>query len=293
MKKWTKQEVDFLKEYYPTKGHKYCAEKLNRSNSSIFNKVKKLKIRKNTNKTKTERLGEKSNTHQGYIAEIIEYYSCINCTIKFNDSRGTIRKKVAYKEFKLGVVNNYFHPTVFGVGYLGTNCNEYRPHRGKWCEMLKRCYYKSEIQTYVGCTVDEQWLNYKNFEDWCNKNYNPKTMQGWHLDKDILQKGNKIYSPETCCFVPREINNLLIKSNSRRGKYPIGVSYLRNRFTAHIGLGNNIRTLLGIFSTPEEAFQAYKVAKERHIKEVADRWKEQITEEVYNALYNYQVEITD
>lgn len=45
--------------------------------------------------------------------------------------------------------------------------------------------------------------------------------------------------------------------------------------------------------TPEEAFQVYKVAKETYIKEVADEWKDKINPKVYQAMYNYQVEITD
>ena len=47
----------------------------------------------------------------------------------------------------------------------------------------------------------------------------------YHLDKDILVKGNKVYSPETCCFVPQEINSLLVTSVRSRGDQPIGVSY--------------------------------------------------------------------
>lgn len=52
-------------------------------------------------------------------------------------------------------------------------------------------------------------------------------MVGWALDKDILVKGNKIYSPETCCFVPQEINNLFTKRKSCRGTLPIGVKYIK------------------------------------------------------------------
>ena len=50
---------------------------------------------------------------------------------------------------------------------------------------------------------------------------------------------------------------------------------------------------MGTFDTSEEAFQAYKVAKEQYIKEVADKWREQIEPRVYKAMYKYQVEITD
>jgi uncharacterized iron-regulated protein len=58
-------------------------------------------------------------------------------------------------------------------------------------------------------------------------------------------------------------------------------------------LSNKIPLVLGYFDTIEEAFQAYKTTKEEHIKEMANRWKDKISEECYRALYNYQVEVTD
>ena len=105
-------------------------------------------------------------------------------------------------------------------------------------------------------------------------------MKGWCLDKDILVKGNKIYSPETCCFVPKGINLLFGKNNAKRGNYPIGVCKFKNKFQATINIkGKTIS--LGHFDTPEEAFEAYKTAKEAYIKEVADEWKDRIEEDVY------------
>ena len=50
---------------------------------------------------------------------------------------------------------------------------------------------------------------------------------------------------------------------------------------------------LGYYITAEEAFYAYKQAKEAHIKEVANKWKDQIDIRVYEALMKYEVEIMD
>jgi len=122
----------------------------------------------------------------------------------------------------------------------------------------------------------------------CISNYE----RDFHLDKDILVKGNKVYSPETCCFVPVEINILLIKNNSKRGNLPIGVSKNGNKFQATISKGV-IREHLGTFEISEEAFEAYKIAKEVYIKELADKWRGQITEQTYQALINYKVKIND
>ena len=118
------------------------------------------------------------------------------------------------------------------------------------------------------------------------------------LDKDILCKGNKIYSRETCIFVPQRINNLFTKSNKRRGKNPIGVSDLPSgnyRVDCKNGYGKNI--YLGVYATKEKAFQVYKQYKEKVIKEVIDSYEGKIPEPYYSrlreAMYNYRVEIDD
>ena len=146
--------------------------------------------------------------------------------------------------------------------------------------------------TYRGCLVAEEWHNFQVFAKWFHENYKPEYMQNWHLDKDILVKGNKIYSPETCCFIPVEINLLLGKSKSKRGEYPIGVIKTKNRYIAVIGHEKR-KIHIGSFLTINEAFIAYKNFKEKCIKEVADKYKDQITAKTYQALYNYKVEITD
>ena len=67
----------------------------------------------------------------------------------------------------------------------------------------------------------------------------------FNLDKDILVKGNKVYSPSTCIFVPFEINGQFTKANTRRGSCPIGVSYAAhtNKFLACIAENNKTKHL--------------------------------------------------
>lgn len=163
-----------------------------------------------------------------------------------------------------------------------------------WHGMIQRCYddYTQKIYpTYNGCTVCDEWLYFSNFKKWFDENY----IEGYQLDKDILVKGNKVYSPDTCCFVPFEINTLFTKSNAKRGVLPIGVQhYAHNRFLSCFKCGGKV-TYLGVFDKVEDAFCAYKQAKEGYIKEVAENYyaKGLITERVYKALLNYKVEITD
>ncbi len=119
-----------------------------------------------------------------------------------------------------------------------------------------------------------------------------------NLDKDILCKSNKIYSLENCVLVPNWINSLFVKSDARRGKYPIGVSYdkRKKKYEAYCSVnGKQIR--IGRYNTIEEAFNAYKIVKENEIKRIANDCvsKGFITKDsrLYNAMINYQVEIAD
>jgi biotin-(acetyl-CoA carboxylase) ligase len=243
---------------------------------------------------KLNRVGEKYTTNEGYGVEIIEYFDKNNCTIKF-DNGITLRNK-KFSDIKKGSVKNPLHKSILGIGYIGIGI--FKPSKNRkntkkysdWINLFQRCYGENN-PSYKGCSVDERWHNFQNFAKWHKNNYR----EGFEVDKDILVKGNKVYSPETCCFVPFNINVLFTKNNISRGLYPIGVNYDKRgkKFVAQInkGVGNQIH--LGYFNTPEEAFQTYKVAKELWIKEVADKWKDLISERVYEAMYNYQVEITD
>lgn len=246
-----------------------------------------------------KRIGEKFITLQGYNIEIIGYSGRKECTIQFED--GLILKDLRYAHIIDGYVKNPNHKSVHGVGYLGLGehsaCTNYTKSKAyiSWGAMLGRCYSKDFLKrspSYKDVTVCEEWHNFQNFAQWHEENWKDHMDSSWDLDKDILFKGNKIYSPETCCFVPQEINNLLCKANSIRGKYPIGVKKEGRRFEAKLYINNN-PIHLGYFDTPEEAFQAYKTAKEAHIKEKADEWRPFIKPNVYEAMYNYQVEITD
>lgn len=253
------------------------------------------------------RVGEKFLTNEGYEIEIIEYYGNRQCTVRFNDKRGTIVANKEYADLKKRVVKNPFHKSLYGVGYMGQGIYKGRHPRGEhtktyntWSAMLERCYSEKcqeKYPTYKGCTVDERWHNFQVFAEWFENNYNPEYMKNWQLDKDILIKGNKVYSPETCSLVPNEINCLIIKTDSKRGELPVGVILQKEtgKFIANIRAGKESRktTYLGTFKTSEEAFEAYKITKEVYIKVVADKYKHQITEQCYQALYNYQVEITD
>lgn len=163
-----------------------------------------------------------------------------------------------------------------------------------WHSMLKRCYFEPYLEkrpTYVGCSVSDTFLYYHLFYNWCQTQVGFEK-EGYQLDKDLLIKGNKLYSEDTCVFIPRDLNNLLTKANSIRGLLPIGVRKKRSKFRADCSI-NNTRIYIGTFDTPDLAFQAYKTFKETHIKELAELYKDSIDPRAYTALINYTVELDD
>ena len=237
-------------------------------------------------------------TNQGCTATIVEYIRRNNVIITFDEG---ILIKCSIGNLVKGAVINPFYPSVCGVGYLGigkyfSSKNKIKDYKYVvWSDLLRRCYskkFQERHPTYIGCSVCEEWHNFQNFAQWFEESYNPEIMEGWELDKDILVKSNKVYSPETCCFVPKEINTIFGSRRNKRGLYLIGVRFQNNKYLARVRV-NNIERQIGIFNTEIEAFQAYKVAKEEYIKEVAEKWRGKITEETYQALINYIIEITD
>ena len=171
---------------------------------------------------------------------------------------------------------------VCGVGIKGKSLSIINGTRNKaymrWKSMLRRCYVNN-IPPYIGCSVCNEWLLFTNFEYWFEHNY----IDGYELDKDILIDGNKVYSPETCCFVPSQINSLIhnrIKSNY---KYPRGISYDNKLNKYKVQLGNK-REYLGYFSNIDDANHVYLLAKKKNILDVANKYKDKITKNVYEAL---------
>lgn len=250
------------------------------------------------------RIGEIGYNFYGRKMVIIDMVNNKDITVEFDDGRIV---KTRYSEFKSGKIKHPYDKRVYGVGYHGEG--EYKVSINQihtfqynlWYDMLKRCYCKNYIEehpTYKDCTVCEEWHNFQNFAKWVDENY--YEVEGnyrMELEKDILVKGNKIYSPETCVFIPRILNTLFIYQKTRKGKYPLGVAKSsNNNFYARVSKNKNgefIREESSKFPTPEEAFYAYKEIKEKYIKEMADEYKDKIPQKLYDAMYRYEVEITD
>ena len=230
--------------------------------------------------------------------------------LKYDDARNVEIQflKTGYEMFahlgniKIGNVKDHYSPSVFGVGMLGTKYPSKINGRTTkeymlWKNMLKRCYsdtYQKKKPTYEGCKVSDNFKSYEYFYEWCHKQVGFNN-EDWHLDKDLLVKGNKVYSENSCVFIPFEINSLLTKRESMRGEYLIGVCWHKRDkvFTATVSKNKGKQEHLGSFKTELEAYNAYKQAKESFIKEQANKWKGEIDGRAYEALMEYTVEITD
>ena len=256
----------------------------------------------------TDRTGEENYNNFGSKMIIIKYRNNKDIDVYFPEYDWTF-KHTSYKEFKNGEIKCPYERRYYGIGYLGEGKYKVREN-GKttkcydaWHSMLQRCYdekFHKKRPTYKGCKMRDNWHNFQNFGKWYYDNYYEIEGQKMCLDKDILLKGNKIYSPETCIFVPNNINTLFIKNDKCRGVYMIGVSYHKQtgKFKARCNIYDLKErkrkiTHLGYYNTPEEAFNVYKEFKENYIKQVADYYKDKIPSELYDAMHNYKVEITD
>mgnify|MGYP003440307986 FL=1 len=155
-----------------------------------------------------------------------------------------------------------------------------------WLNMLHRISV-----TYTDCIISENFKNFSYFYEWCEKQIG-FGLPNYELDKDLLIKGNKLYSEETCVFIPKTLNVLLTKRHNDRGSLPIGVTEKRGRYLARCNI-YGVRKHIGYFDTPKLAFEAYKLAKENHIKDIALKYKDSIDIRAFNALMKYKVEIGD
>ena len=243
-------------------------------------------------------VGEVYENNVGLKFVVIEYNGCNDVKVKFVDSSYTTFSTTG--NIRSGSVKDKMSPSVYGVGVVGVNSisTNQKPHQEYvfWNSMLQRCYdlsYKLKRPTYIGCTSSNNFKYYPYFKDWCNKQVGFGN-KGWCLDKDILVKGNKLYSEDTCCFVPREINSLFALSGNSRGLNPIGVQFNLEgeNYSARVSRDGK-HCHIGTYETKEDAFLWYKEAKELHIKSVAKRWFGKIDQNVFNALMTYEVGILD
>ena len=253
-----------------------------------------------------DKTGEEKVNNFGSKMVIKEYRGAWDIDVYFPEYNW-VAKHINYSNFKKGNIKCPYEPRTYGVGYLGEGKYKTREN-GKltyeykiYYSMIQRCYdpkYQEKEPTYKGCTIEDYLLNFQHMGEWINNNYYEVPGEKMHLDKDILCKGNKTYSRDTCIFVPQRINKLFTKRDNDRGDCPIGVTPSSSgNYQVYCSSGYGKSVYLGTYLTKEEAFQVYKQYKEKVIKEVINSYKGIIPEPYYSrlkeAIYNYEVEIDD
>lgn len=189
--------------------------------------------------------------------------------------------------------------TVFNLGYMGvgsySSYNSYKIYQC-WCDMFKRCYCTKFLvnnPTYIDCSVDPKWHNFQNFAAWYEKNWKPWMDSKWHLDKDILIPGNKVYGPDTCCFIPREINFLFTSVRGSKSGLPRGVQKRNGKFIVETKrLPNKKKTYLkpeSPFKNAEETHEAWKEYKTNYIRRLTEEYREKLDFNVYNTLIKFKL----
>lgn len=256
-------------------------------------------MKSNKEKIKSERIGTIIKNISGFEMKCISYRNSMDIDIEFLES-GNIVHNVQWNNFIRGKVKDSCGKNAeCPISENGKPTKEYLT----WYHMLRRCLntkIKENKPTYKDAICCDEWMHFENFYEWIHSQDNFdkwKNLKWSAIDKDILIKGNKIYSPETCCLVPVSVNNLFVKHDALRGNYPIGVTitkYKKYEAKCTNPLKNKAVTI-GCYDTIDEAFKAYKEYKENLIKEIADIEynKGTITKECRDAMYSYKVEIND
>ena len=251
-------------------------------------------------KAKEQYLGKTFESNSFGSFKIIKYNSSRDVIIQFENT-GSIRS-INLIHTNTGEVRDLYAPTVHGVGVIGSKYpitinRKKTKEYALWTSMISRCYsdrHHKNLETYKDCTISDNFKSYEYFYEWCNNQTGFNSLN-FDLDKDLLIKGNKIYSENTCVFIPHEVNACFVKAKTIRGELPIGVTIDKrhNVYVANLKAKHREKSYIASFSNPIEAFNAYKKAKEFYIKELANKWKDKIDTRAYNALMEYQVEITD
>lgn len=151
---------------------------------------------------------------------------------------------------------------------------------GLWNKINARCLpggkYQMTGPSYIGVT--NGFSGFQEFAEWCNQQpgYSAKDSFGmfFEIDKDIISLGNKVYSPEYCCFVPRRINSLFTSCRAARGDLPLGVSFMakRGKYRSYCNSDGRLKHL-GHFDGPAEAHRAWQYEKTLVIQEAAIYYK--------------------
>lgn len=220
-----------------------------------------MKLSKLQERTAQRYVGKRFKVDCGWECIVTAYNGNKDVIVKWQD--GSIEGGIHSGNLNKGSHRPKMFPGVVGVGIFDMRGEEYcKDIYWKWASMIKRCYckkYQNNKPTYKGVEVCEEWKVFSNFSKWAESYSDIKDLE---LDKDFLGDG-KIYSPETCCFIPSYINGLGLQSLSKNK----GLSYKKSnrKWEASVSqttrCGKRVNRYLGLFESEHDARNAYLEGK--------------------------------
>ena len=156
-----------------------------------------------------------------------------------------------------------------------------------------------KYKTYQDCSMSAEFQDFQFFAEWCSKQIGylntDDNNKVWQIDKDLLEKGNRVYSFDKCVFIPHVLNSLISKKTSKKSKLPTGVTICSITGAFRVMCTNSLgkSVYLGNYKLLKDAFSVYKKHKEIAIKERALQYKNQLDPRLFHSLMNWQVEIHD
>ena len=232
--------------------------------------------------------------------KIIEYNNVNDITIEFQDEHRYKSEHNCYGNFIKGTVRNPYNKFLYDRGYLGVGKYTATINRkatkayDAWTKMFLRSYKEQWHQiepTYKECDVDERWWNFQVFAEWFYNNYHEIPNMSIQVDKDWIIPGNKIYSPEACELVPAIINTCILTHDKKiqaNKDIPIGIQVTASGKYKPRVCRYGKRIECGTYETVEEAMSVYLNKKVQYIKELADKYKDYISNRLYDAMYHYK-----
>lgn len=155
-----------------------------------------------------------------------------------------------------------------------------------WKSILARCYcpkFQEENKTYKGCQICEEWKHLSNYKKWFDENY----IEGYQLDKDLFGHNSHIYSPQTCCFIPQDLNNIIKGIRPARGPLKQGV---RKQYRIYYGVFRHKRIRYKKkFNNPDDAHVFYIQTRNRVFTDFATQMYQQgkISKDILEAFKSY------
>ena len=234
--------------------------------------------------------------------KIVQYNNGNDIVVEFQDEY-KYKIHTTYQAFYKGNVKNPYYPSVYGVGVVGdkypiSKNGKLIKEYDTWKCMLRRCFdkrYKEKQPSYQNVSCCDEWLLYENFYEWIHEQENfDKWLVGvrWALDKDILIKGNKTYSPNACCLVPQNVNNVFTIKDIKQDISPVTINEVLDYCDDNqLDINrDNIKYAVECISKDR-----YKFKKENLIRKVAQKEyiKGNITKQCYDAMINCQAKIVD